>query len=351
MILQSVVTNTLTTRPKRRSRLVSTPWLSTVGGVILAVLILELILRVFVTSWHSQEGRIRTIRQFTEGTATSTFEADGFGTYGNRLTGNPVLPGAPMVMILGDSHVVQEAVSDKYTLGAVVERLARTAGTPVNVRQYGWYDAAAPTYIANGPALLTAYHPKVVVVLMNVTDFGHEALTDGWYWRMRIHPDLSIDLIDVRVPEPTGQLANLKRLAGNSALMLSIFRRATVMFQNTGEPATAGGMRARAAERPLVARASVRGMKAVYGPGLIIAYAPFTSEAKPEDYETELLDACAAEQVHCFSTRAGMVEDMRLHHRILRGFHNTPPGRDHLNRFGLEVVGTAIWKQIAPQVR
>jgi hypothetical protein len=326
-------------------------WLSTACGAVAAILILEIILRFFVTSWHTQEGRVRTIRQYTEGVATSTFEADGFGTYGHRRTGNPVLPGAPTVLLIGDSHVVQEAVPDRDTLGAVIERLSRAGSTPVNVRQYGWYNTAAPTYIATAGDLLKTNQPKAVVALMNGTDFGGEPLIDGWYWRMKIRPDLSIDLIDVRAPEPTGALAKLKSSVGRSSLLLSIWRRSVLLFAKDGQVRAATGGDIRLAGRPLIARASVRGLKAAYGSLLVIVYTPFSGQSAPESYEAELLDACAAEHVNCISTRSDMAADAQSNRRILRGFHNTAPGVDHLNQAGLQVVGAAIWRGIAHLLR
>ena len=49
-------------------------------------------------------------------------------------------------MIIGDSHVVAYSVRDEETMGSVVERLSRTAGRRLNVRQYGWHGANSPTF-------------------------------------------------------------------------------------------------------------------------------------------------------------------------------------------------------------
>jgi len=330
-------------------------WGLTALGAILALLTTEFVLSFLVSGWHYPKTPIREIRQYTEGVAISHFFPDGFGTYGNRLTGNPVLPGAPTVLVLGDSHVVQEAVRDHETVGGVVETLSRSQSKPVNVRQYGWYDAAAPTYIANAPQLLAAVHPQVVVILLNPTDFGREALDEGWYWLMKIHPDYSIDLVDVRLPDPSqGKLGKLRDFVGASHLMLALRRRSVLLFPGSSAPSRPPRPYARQAELPLVPRASIRGLKAAYGPLLTIAYLPFCKETCPteqDQYETMMLAACQAEGVECVSTRPAMHADMEVNHRILRGFHNTDPGTNHLNADGLRVTGTVVWQQVSKRLQ
>jgi hypothetical protein len=325
-------------------------WVMTITGFVVAALFLNFVLSFFVAGWNYPKTPVRTIRQFTESTATSHFLADGFGTYGDRLTGNSPMPGAPTILLLGDSHLVQEAVPDSSTMGAVIERLSRADGRPVNIRQYGWYSTAAPTYIASAPDLLKSFDPTLVVVVLNSTDFGREALTEGWYWQMRINPDLTFRLIDVRIPEGTGRLAQIREFVGRSPLMLSLRRRAVLVFPSEGETKGPPGPDLVQAEVPLVIPASVRGLKAAYGARLLIAYTPFcreTCDSNPDPGEAQLLEACRAEAVKCVSTRAEMVAYMQSNRRILRGFHNSAPGEGHLNKFGLQAVGTAIWRRIS----
>jgi hypothetical protein len=330
-------------------------WVLTVLGAIAAILTLEFIFSFLVSGWHYPKTPIREIRQYTEGISVSHFVPDGFGTYGNRLTGNPVLPNVPTVLILGDSHVVQEAVTDRQTVGAVIENLSRRHSNPVNVRQYGWYDAAAPTYIANAPELLRAWHAQTVVVLLNLTDFTREALDEGWYWVMKIHKDFLIELIDVRIPEAHGRMAQIRDLVGRSHLMLALRRRSVLLFPDASQAsARPAGPDPREAEIPLIARASIKGLKAAYGERLMVGYLPFCTETcppEPDPNETMMFSACEAEGVHCFSTRPAMHAYMETYHRILRGFHNTRPGADHLNADGLEVAGTVIWQQMSKRLQ
>ena len=330
-------------------------WGLTALGAIAGILTSEFVLSFLVSGWNYPKTPIREIRQYTEGIAVSHFAADGFGTYGCRLTGNPVVPGAPTVLVLGDSHVVQEAVRDRQTFGAVIEHLSRSQAKPVNVKQYGWYDAAAPTYIANAPDLLRAVNPQTVVVLLNPTDFTREALDEGWYWLMKIHPDYSIDLVDIRLPEPHGRMAQIRDFVGRSHLMLALRRRSVLLFPGDSQaPARPAGPYPRQAEVPMIARASIKGLKAAYGNLLMVGYLPFCKEVcppEPDSYETMMLDACRVEEVHCFSTRPAMSADLATNHRILRGFHNTDPGTNHLNADGIEVAATVIWQELAKQAR
>lgn len=330
-------------------------WGLTVLGVIAGLLTLEFILSFFVAGWHYPKTPIREIREYTEGLSVAHFIPDGFGTYGHRLTGNPVLPDVPTVLLLGDSHLVQDAVRDEQTFGGVIETLSRSQSRPVNVRQYGWYDAAAPTYIANAPDLLRAVHPQVVVVLLNPSDFTREALDEGWYWLMKIHPDYTIDLVDIRQPEPHGPLAEIRDFVGRSHLMLALRRRSVLIFPGSSQgPSQPPGPYPRQAEIPLIARASIKGLKAAYGKLLMVGYLPFcheTCSSESDSYETMMFSACQAEDVHCFSTRPAMSADMQMHHRILRGFHNTRPGDGHLNADGLQVASTVIWQEVSEQLR
>ena len=347
---------TVSTKIRNRQTRANTrrAWGLTALGAIVALLTMEFVLRFLVSGWNYPKTPIREIRQYTEGIAISHFAADGFGTYGNRLTGNPVLPNAPTVLVLGDSHVVQEAVRDYQTVGAVIENLSRSQSKPVNVRQYGWYDAAAPTYIANAPELLRAVQPQVVVVLLNPTDFTREALDEGWYWLMKIHPDYTIDLVDVRLPEPHGRLAQIRDFVGRSHLMLALRRRSVLLFPGDSQaPSRPAGPYPRQAEVPMIARASIKGLKAAYGPLLMVGYLPFCKEtcpSEPDSYETMMLSACQAEGVDCFSTRPAMHADMETNHRILRGFHNTDPGTNHLNADGLRVTGTVTWQEVSKRL-
>src|ERR1035438_6734287 len=160
-----------------RSRPLKSARVRCAAGVLAAASLFELGLRPFVAGWNQPEGPVRTIRSYSEGFSVAHFEPDGLGTYGNRLTGNPPLLGAPEGLIVGDSHVIAQAVRDEATMGAGIDRLSRAAGQPLNVRQYGWTSANAPTYLASAGQLLGARNPAWVVVILNAANVSVYALT------------------------------------------------------------------------------------------------------------------------------------------------------------------------------
>ena len=336
-------------RPRARLRVASRRAAATFAGAVVALVVAEAALRPLVEGWFSSTGRIRTIRQYTEGVATSHFEADGLGTYGNRLTGEPVLPGVPVAMIVGDSHVVQDSVSDAETIGAGVERLARGSGQAINIKQYGWYDASAAAYIGESHGILVQ-HPIWVAVLLNPTDFGPNALETDTFWRMRVHADDTFDLVDVRTPPPTGRLEQVRELLGRSSLLLSFRRRAVVLGEAGGDAAPSAVDPSLAMQLDHLPRASVKGLKATYGDRLLIVYTPWMKargDLVPDAEEARLLAACAAEQVACASTRPEMSAAADADHRMSRGFSNTAPGEGHLNATGTAITAMVIWREIA----
>ena len=325
-------------------------WILTGLGVLAGVFAVELCLYPFVASWYWPKGPIRTVRAYMEGIAESHFTADGFGTYGNRLTGNPPIAGAPTVMIVGDSHVVQDSVPDRDTVGSVVERESRAAGAPVNVKQYGWYEAGAPTYIGEGPALLKHVQPAKVVIVMNYTDFNSPVL-NGRDWHMKLNKDGSAEIIDVRPPKTRDdEKFKMRDLAAISRLLVAGRRRGVRMLQAASANPNPSGKRANPYV-PATAPASVRGLKSVFGDKLLIVFTPYCGgrcSEEPEPSETALLQACREQSVHCVSIRPEMLRELRGNHRIARGFHNTAPGVGHLNKVGLEIAGSVIWREIGP---
>src|SRR4051812_40654205 len=88
-------------------------WLLTAAGVVAGLIVVEVGLYPFIASYSWPKTSVRTVRAYNEGIAESHFVPDDFGTYGRRLTGNKPIPGAPTIVIVGDSHVVQDAVRDE----------------------------------------------------------------------------------------------------------------------------------------------------------------------------------------------------------------------------------------------
>ena len=314
-------------------------------GILAAALLFELGLRPFVA------GGKGAIRNYYEGVSVAHFEPDGLGTYGNRLTGNPPLAGAREGLILGDSHVIAQAVRDEETMGAVVERDSRAAGHPLNVRQYGWSSANAGTFLAAADALLKARNPAWVAVVLNADNIGIYALTTTQNWRMEVAPDDSVRLIDMRPSQAVSRAHEFGREIGRSTLALALWRRfGQIRNRSNAEPPDPDFAREAAQEAARVPRATVLGLKKAYGSRLVIVYVPYfegTNYASSDPVEQEVLELCAQNEVDCFSMRKALALERYENFRLSRGFHNTAPGVGHFNSTGHRVIGTQIWNHLA----
>jgi hypothetical protein len=317
-------------------------------GILAAALCFELGLRPFVAGWNQSAGPVRTIRTYIEGLSVAHFEPDGLGTYGNRLTGSPPLTDAPEGLIVGDSHVVAQAVRDEETMGAVIERLSRSAGRPLNVRQYGWTSANAPTYLASAEPLVRARNPAWVAVILNASNLSVEALITRQNWRMEVNPDDSFRLIDMRSPQLLSGLQSMRQQMGRSALALALWRRFGQIQDQASNQKTFNPQLAREAAR--VPRITVLGLKKAYGPRLLLVYAPAffgTSYSSIDPVETEVLALCAQEGVACISVHEALARERYDRFRLSRGFNNTAPGAGHFNPTGHRVIGQEIWRHLS----
>jgi hypothetical protein len=325
---------------------------SCILGVLVSALCFEVVLRPFVAD--SNHLGVRTIRNYFEGLSVGHFEADGLGEIGSRLTGNARLRDAREGMIIGDSHVVANAVRYEETMGSVVERLSRSAGRPLNVRQYGWHGANAPTFLASADSLTRARNPAWVAIILNSYNIGMNALMTSSDWRMEVAPDYSLRLIDER-PHRHGRWQTLRRLAAHSVLALGLGRRLALFqirlaqesyVERTASQKHESRLDEQAARVP---RASVLGLKRAFGGRLLIVYAPQLlgpGHYSLEPIETELQRLCAEQGVAFLSVRAALEQDRNDHLRLSHGFHNTAPGVGHFNAVGHRIVGEQIWRYL-----
>lgn len=325
-------------------------------GVVAAASVFELGLRPFVAGWNQPAGAVRTVRSYIEGFSVAHFEADGLGTFGNRLTGNPPLASAPEGLILGDSHVIAQAVRDEQTIGAVVERLSRSAGRPLNVRQYGWSSANAPTFLGAAPSLLRARRPAWVAVVFNPYNLGANALTTTQNWRIEIAPDDSFRLIDMRSPPVASRLQTIRRRIGRSALALGLWRRwGETRNRGSEEERAIQGAPAQsdpnlAAQAARLPRIILTALKKAYGSRLIIVYTPEffgTHYDSTDQVEREVLRLCSENGIACLSMRDALARERYQHSRLSRGFHNTAPGEGHFNATGCRIIGEEIWRLLS----
>jgi hypothetical protein len=319
-------------------------------GVLAAALLFEVGLRPVVADWNYPAGAIRTTRNYTEGLSVAHFEADGLGQLGNRLTGNPPLSGAIEGLIVGDSHVAAQAVRDEQTMGAVIERLSRAAGRPLNVRQYGWPSANAPTFLAGAESLLRRRNPAWVAVVLNAYNVSTQVTTSG-DWRIESAPDDSFRLIEVRHPPSTGWRNTARQLALRSTLGIALWHRLG-LIQNRLAPNAIPEQDHGNEANARVLRAIVVGLKEAYGARLLIVYTPSLLGAghiSVEPTETELQHLCAEERVACLFVRTALEQDRNEHFRLSRGFHNTAPGVGHFNAIGHRIIGEEVWRYLSAQ--
>jgi hypothetical protein len=321
-------------------------------GVLMAGLLFEIVLQQLVGD--SSRLGVRTIRNYFEGISCAHFEVDGLGDVGSRLTGNLRIPGAPEGMIIGDSHVVAYAVRDEETMGSVVERLSRTAGRPLNVRQYGWHGANSPTFLASAASLLHARNPSWVAVVLNSYNIGVNALVIPDGWRMEVTPD-AFRLIDGRPLGHSRWRHTLGQLAKHSRLFLGLGQRLGLFQTRLARESYAKQMVSQERESALneqaarVPRATVLGLKEAFGGRLLIVYAPQVlgpGHYSVEPVEMELQQLCARAGVAFLSVREALERDRNDYSRLSRGFHNTAPGVGHFNAIGHRIIGEEIWRYI-----
>lgn len=334
---------------------------SLVGGIACGLLALEAALRIVVSPGTPPRpvverdrvpGPAITVRQISEGIATSRFSRGGA-----RLTGAPVMDGGETILVLGDSYVRAIEVGDAETMGAWVERWARAAGRPVNVRQYGWAGSSPAQYAAVAPQLLGMWQPSAVVVKIGRDDLEADALA-GRYPRLRIGAD-GRPAVD---PGPPGFEREPPWYFQHSALGTLAWQRTEKTLRTAPLPLrrwfhlevpgdfarSRGGPRPAATELARVPSAVVRLLDEAYGPRLVLVYVAWVGLAgneAPDPVERDFFTACSAHRVRCASTRAPMIE-ARARGTFGAGFATTTPGEGHLNPAGHRIAASVIWDQL-----
>lgn len=327
--------------------------IASLGGIAAALLTLELALRPLATAdlppvarpaADALDASVVTSRQLEEGIAEAHFSSAGA-----RLTGNVPEPHAPIVVILGDSHVVAREIADEETMGAWVERLARRDHYVVNVRQYGWRGASPPQYLSVAHDVNERWHPEQVVVVLDGDDLGADPLNRR-FPRMRIGRDDAVEL--VHAPSE-----NAAQVGHHSFTLATLFR---IRWQRVVERAprnVRGWLHSPVEPRgPLpdssmiaaVPRVEVKALAHAFGPHLLIIYTAdvrVTGGESVDPGEQRLLVACADQKVHCVSMRPMMLEARRAGY-VLRGFSTTTLGVGHMNAMGHCLVGREIWHAI-----
>ena len=285
-------------------------------------------------------------RQLREGVSVARFSLAGA-----RLTGNTPIPGAPTVVLLGDSYVVAEAVGDQNTMGSYLERSARAAGVSLNVRQYGWRGASPSQYLLVGDAVLRRWNPADVVIAVGDNDFDYHVLYEGTP-RLRVNAAGTL----VMLPEPpdpgpgTPRRSVLAALFAERTWVLN-WRRERRAAVAAGAPPVIASPDSEAAlpdsvQFAMMPAAILRALRDKFGARLAIVYLAevgVDGGDTASTIEQRLLTACKSEHVRCASARQPMLA-ARQAGTIVHGFFNTTPGSGHLNPAGHALVGAELWK-------
>jgi hypothetical protein len=329
-------------KPARKKHHSRHPVLSFVGGSLVALLCLELAFHNFSGKTESSSGIEQ--RDYREGTAKSHFLPNGL-----RLTGNPQIPGAPTVLLLGDSHIEGFQVADTKTMGSVLERRLRANGKPWNVEQYGWSGADGPDYIFEASMIRSEFHPDWLLLVMTFGDVG-STVTDG---ARLVEKDGRVIAEPAHPSDSPGRPPSyggtLSRKMKESALLYA----STVHFHLEIWPRITGGKFQQQAQDEVRSEISqptvdmiMRGLKDNYGDALHILYVPnqpFSANPPVEPQEAAVLKACQTYGVACRSLRDAMINDLIVNHKIDQGFSNTVPGIGHLNVRGDALASDAIY--------
>jgi hypothetical protein len=317
-------------------------WSGFFCGAGVAVLAAELLL-------HPISGKYETpaeieIRNFREGQASTHFLPNGL-----RLTGNPQIPGARAVLIIGDSHVEAFQIPDDQTMGARLEDKLRASGKQWNAWQYGWSGAEGADYIFAAPMFLEKFPTPYIFLTMNDGDFrtnlGEQARISDHSGTV-VAEGLVPNAIRGREPSFGGHLARKMKESGliyGAALRFQLdlkpqWKEHTASAQDAFPPNGASSVE--------LMEMIVRGLKQQYGDKLRIVYMPpqpFSASEPLEPAESLLMAQCQAQGVQCRSIRDRMIHELTVNHQLSRGFSDTEPAKGHLNARGHQLVADEIF--------
>jgi hypothetical protein len=325
-------------------------------GVVGAAVAMEFVLRFFASAQgpptpdiaaDSLFGDTLVRRQLEEGVSLARFSVAGA-----RLTGNASIPGAPTVVLLGDSYVVAASVPDRETMGSYLERDAREAGVPLNVRQYGWSGASPSRYLLEADTVIRRWNPADVVIALSDNDLDRNALYEASP-RLRVASSGKLGILPAPPdPIPGPPRRSVLRALFEERTWRLRWRRARAEAAKSRVDHSADSARTERDLLPdsiqlaLLPGAVVRALSAKFGPRLSLVYLAqlgVDDNATPSTIESQLLDACAKEHVRCATTRIGMLTARRSG-IITHGFFNTTPGNGHLNPAGHALVAAETWK-------
>lgn len=316
----------------------SSTYLRSAGGILLAALAFELLLRHL--SWNppiAEGGRESTVvYRLLEGWGVSHWDARGI-----RLS-RPEPPG-PVVLTVGDSFTESAHVDDDEVYTSLVQSFLG-----LKVLNAGRSSLSPADYVLSAPRLLSEFRPAWTVIELNAPD-----LSGDGFIVTKAHFEIRDGHL-VPVPAPVANLGRtsriLARLRPHSALLNygiargGMFRTLSNMpplFRAADESQVAQGEPAKFTypvedELALMTSAFRHRTTFFFIPGINTGEDPI---------ETRFWAYCASTGVSCVDFRAAFA-DFRLRGRSPFGFPNSQFGQGHLNSEGHRAAARLLAREL-----
>ena len=230
-------------------------------------------------------------------------------------------------------------------MGSDLERTARAAGYPLNVRQYGWSGDSPIHYAAVAPQVLQKWSPQMVVVVTNWDDWDKNALDSHYAWATLNDGKLTVHLKNT-APDHSfkARLWRVSRVTALGEQTLHRFARDLApAFQR--KPTSNASVKESSPEQ---VRATLELLQQAYGDRLFVIYAaePGLRGTAPEPTESLVLAQCTAVNVRCASTGPAWIHARDFGAYLASGFSNTDPGKGHYNAAGHRLFADLIWNEL-----
>jgi lysophospholipase L1-like esterase len=316
-------------------------FLTTICGVLVALFVAEIAMRPI--SFQIVRRNKMEIRQYQEGVSVSHFFWAAPVSEWYRSTGNDMIMGAQNLVLIGDSYLAAKHIPDHSNMGALLEDRFRAEGEPLNVIQFGLSGGAAATYSGFADKVLATFKPQWVIVLLNDSDLGKDAVTKLVQFGLKISPTGGAQIYKIAPPK-RNRLS--RRLEKYSALLQTIHMRWDMLFSSESKNIFKNKNQDLQRMIEMLPRTSVTLLKEAYGNKLIVIFFPeinMLNGPKPGKSEMQLEKECLAQGIPFVSCRNEFIK-LKQNFIYVRGFHNTLPGEGHLNELGHRVMAEIIWK-------
>jgi hypothetical protein len=322
-------------------------WLGVAAGVLLAFALFEGVARR--VSWicyerHPVLGSViqpgRDARYCREGCGTSHWIEGGF----RRVA--PLDPGAPVVLVLGDSFTESLMIDDDRVFTGQVEARLAASGSRIEIANAGRSGLAAPDYVELAPYYAATLAPRWTVIEVRPPDLGDDAFDPKKTHFVR---DAAGGVAVVPVPRTVSSwnrfLAPLRRTSAFASFanvrlleFAGAAREEAPLFRAT--------RRAPAAEpaEPYPIVAELDAMAAAYGGRVTFLFLPVYETRRPNRIgETEALVAstCALRGWSCVSLRAAFPE-FTARGASPFGFPNSQFNLGHMNEAGHDATAALL---------